>query len=157
VYALGMMIWETLYYVRHGEVVSVMEKILPGCREGQDVLIAISSGAFTPPCDFLPEPLRRFLRKSWHFKARKRFQDAAAVAREWERLRAAVSGAHLWADADTHSTGSSQLSAQSEDALLGTKGGSTTSGTTHSGERSTGSRFTRSWGEKSEDVEGAKR
>jgi len=68
-----------------------------------------------------------------------------------------VSGAHLWADADTHSTGSSQLSAQSENALLGTKGGSTTSGTTHSGERSTGSRFTRSWGEKSEDVEGAKR
>ena len=90
VYALGMMIWETLYYVRHGEVVSVMEKILPGCREGQDVLIAISSGAFTPPCDFLPEPLRRFLRKSWHFSPSERYQRCACMDVAWEEMRDTV-------------------------------------------------------------------
>ena len=98
VYALGMMIWETLYYVRHGEVVSVMEKILPGCREGQDVLIAISSGAFTPPCDFLPEPLRRFLRKSWHFSPSERYQRCACMHAAWEEMRDTVCALSFGAD-----------------------------------------------------------
>jgi serine/threonine protein kinase len=98
VYALGMMIWETLYYVRHGEVVSVMEKILPGCREGQDVLIAISSGAFTPPCDFLPEPLRRFLRKSWHFSPSERYQRCACMDVAWEEMRDTVCALSFGAD-----------------------------------------------------------
>ena len=98
VYALGMMIWETLYYVRHGEVVSVMEKILPGCREGQDVLIAISSGAFTPPCDFLPEPLRRFLRKSWHFLPSERYQRCACMHAAWEEMRDTVCALSFGAD-----------------------------------------------------------
>ena len=52
IYALGLMIWEGLYYVRHGEAVSCAQAIMSECHEGQDVLIRISSGTFVPPCDF---------------------------------------------------------------------------------------------------------
>ena len=87
IYALGLMIWEGLYYVRHGEAVSCAQAIMSECHEGQDVLIRISSGTFVPPCDFLPEPIRRFLRKCWHVKPSRRYQNMTVVLNEWENLR----------------------------------------------------------------------
>ena len=90
IYALGLMIWEAMYYVRHGESVSCAQAIMPGCREGQDVLIRISSGTFVPPCEFLPEPIRRFLHKCWHVKPSRRYQNMGVVLREWEKLRKSV-------------------------------------------------------------------
>ena len=49
--------------------------VMSECHEGQDVLIRISSGTFVPPCDFLPEPIRRFLRKCWHVKPSRRVSE----------------------------------------------------------------------------------
>ena len=90
VYALGLMTWEALHYLHSGEVVSCAEAILPGVRNPQDVLIRISSGKFVPPCEFLPESVRRYLRKCWHFQPSKRFKDARAASRVWEKIRADV-------------------------------------------------------------------
>jgi serine/threonine protein kinase len=85
VYALGMFIWESLYYIHHGVSITCMGAIMPGCREFQDVLINISAGTFVPPCDFLPVVVREFLGKCWHFEPAKRFQSMELVMEEWEK------------------------------------------------------------------------
>ena len=107
IYALGLMIWEALYYVRHGEAVSCAQAIMSECHEGQDVLIRISSGTFVPPCDFLPEPIRRFLRKCWHVKPSRRYQNMTVVLNEWENLFDAVN--ELFVDSSAGSIAVSML------------------------------------------------
>ena len=79
-----------LHFLHSGEVVSCAEAILPGVRNPQDVLIQISKGKFVPPCEFLPEPVQRYLRKCWHFQPAKRFKDAREARRVWEKIRADV-------------------------------------------------------------------
>ena len=90
VYALGLMTWEALHYLHSGEVVSCAEAILPGVRNPQDVLIRISSGKFVPPCEFLPESVRRYLRKCWHFQPSKRFRSGDDARKEWATLEEEV-------------------------------------------------------------------
>ena len=107
IYALGLMIWEALYYVRHGEAVSCAQAIMSECHEGQGVLIRISSGTFVPPCDFLPEPIRRFLRKCWHVKPSRRYQNMTVVLNEWENLFDAVN--ELFVDSSAGSIAVSML------------------------------------------------
>ena len=90
VYALGLLTWEVLHYLHSGEVVSCAEAILPGVRSPQDVLIRISSGKFVPPCEFLPESVRRYLRKCWHFQPSKRFRSGHDARKVWATLEEEV-------------------------------------------------------------------
>jgi hypothetical protein len=90
VYALGLMTWEMLHYLHNGEVVSCAEAIMPGVRSAQDVLIRISSGKFVPPCEFLSEPVRRYLKKCWHFQPSKRFHCGNDARKEWATLEEEV-------------------------------------------------------------------
>jgi hypothetical protein len=90
VYALGLMTWEMLHYLHNGEVVSCAEAIMPGVRSAQDVLIRISSGKFVPPCEFLSEPVRRYLKKCWHFNPSKRFHCGNDARKEWATLEEEV-------------------------------------------------------------------
>ena len=86
IYSLGLFIWELLYYVHHGTSLTCVEAILPGCVHAQDILIAISSGGFIPPCDFLPAEVRTFLSSCWDTDLELRFQNTQVVAEEWEKL-----------------------------------------------------------------------
>jgi serine/threonine protein kinase len=115
VYALGLMTWEMLHFLHSGEVVSCAEAILPGVRNPQDVLIEISKGKFVPPCEFLPEPVQRYLRKCWHFKPAKRFKDAREARRVWEKIRADV---HAVADKSQILQSSIGSSSKGTDAAL---------------------------------------
>ena len=117
VYALGLMTWEMLHFLHSGEVVSCAEAILPGVRNPQDVLIEISKGKFVPPCEFLPEPVQRYLRKCWHFKPAKRFKDAREARRVWEKIRADVQAVADQSQILQSSIGSSTKG--SDAALLG--------------------------------------
>jgi len=115
VYALGLMTWEMLHFLHSGEVVSCAEATLPGVRNPQDVLIEISKGKFVPPCEFLPEPVQRYLRKCWHFKPAKRFKDAREARRVWEKIRADV---HAVADKSQILQSSIGSSSKGTDAAL---------------------------------------
>jgi serine/threonine protein kinase len=133
VYALGMFIWESLYYIHHGVSITCMEAIMPGRGEGQDVLISISSGNFVPPCDFLPVAVREFLRKCWHFEPAKRFQSMELMMEEWEKmldplltLLSSGDGFRLSLDSISTSMDSSSVS-QSGRTLLGKTAKTTTS------------------------------
>ena len=117
VYALGLLTWEVLHYLHSGEVVSCAEAILPGVRSPQDVLIRISSGKFVPPCEFLPESVRRYLHKCWHFQPSKRFKDAREARRVWEKIRADVQAVADQSQILQRSIGSSTKG--SDAALLG--------------------------------------
>ena len=115
VYALGLMTWEMLHYLHNGEVVSCAEAIMPGVRSAQDVLIRISSGKFVPPCEFLSEPVRRYLKKCWHFNPSRRFKDAREARQVWEKIRADVLAV---ADKDDILRSSIGSSAKGSDAAL---------------------------------------
>ena len=87
IYALGLMIWEAMYYVRHGEAVSCAQAIMSECHEGQDVLIRISSGTFVPPCDFFAGadtavPAQVLAREA----VAEVYQNMTVVLNEWENL-----------------------------------------------------------------------
>jgi serine/threonine protein kinase len=86
IYALGLFVWEVLYYVHHGTTVPCVEAVLPGCRDNKDILVSISKGSFNPPCDFLPDAVRVFLGKCFHFNPEERFQNIQLVMKEWEKL-----------------------------------------------------------------------
>lgn len=108
IYALGMLIWEVLYYVHYGKSITCMEGIMPGCKESQDVLICISSGKFVPPCDFLPEKVRKFLGSCWHLKPERRFQSVALLLERWEKMLTPLLtvSSHAAFDGETSSIGS---------------------------------------------------
>ena len=86
IYSLGLFIWELLYYVHHGTSLTCVEAILPGCLDAQDILIAITSGRFIPPCDFLPVEVRNFLSNCWETDLELRYQNTRIVAEEWGKL-----------------------------------------------------------------------
>ena len=86
IYELGLLIWELLYYVHHGENITCMEIIMPDCVEDKEVLISITSGKFVPPCDFLPDVVRKFLGSCWHLKPERRFQSITLVLEQWEKM-----------------------------------------------------------------------
>ena len=86
IYALGLLIWEVLYYVHHGVSITCLQAIMPGCRENQDVLLRIAAGSFHPPCDFLPEEVREFVGKCVHFDPRHRFRSVELVQEKWEKM-----------------------------------------------------------------------
>ena len=76
-----------LHFLHSGEVVSCAEAILPGVRDPQDVLIQISKGKFVPPCEFLPEPVQRYLRKVLALPAGKTVSRGGSDAFEKEGPR----------------------------------------------------------------------
>lgn len=86
IYALGLLIWELLYYVQYGESITCAQAIIPGAEEGRDILVSIASGNFVPPCDFVPEEVRRFLETCWHFDSAQRFQSVELAVEKWAKV-----------------------------------------------------------------------
>ena len=86
IYALGLLIWETLYYIHHGQSILCKEAIMPGVEENGDVLERIAGGKFVPPCDFLSKEVGDFLGTCWHFDPMRRFQSIELMMEKWAKM-----------------------------------------------------------------------
>ena len=86
IYALGLLIWETLYYIHHGQSTTCKEAIMPGVEENGDVLERIAGGKFVPPCDFLSKEVREFVEMCWHFDPERRFQSIELMMEKWAKM-----------------------------------------------------------------------
>jgi len=122
IYAMGLFIWETLYYMHHGQSKTVSEAVLPSPHDGRDLLICIKNGKFNPPCDFLPNTVQTFLKGCYNVDPLLRFQSMKIVMEEWAKMLGPLSLIALTASSDddleTTDGHNSMGGSMSGDALL---------------------------------------